>query len=116
MFKFGSPLDFYRHSDLVLTEENHSSAVEFSDHVITYINEELSHGAMLGPFNHKPIQLHISLFMTRERQDSEVRRTIVDFSWPKGQSAEAGISKDAYLGSMFMLNYPSVDNIVKTLI
>ena len=58
--KFGSPLDFDRDLDLVSTEENHSSAVQFIEHVTTYINEEPSQGATLGPFDHKPLQLHVS--------------------------------------------------------
>ena len=51
--------------------------------------------------------------MTREKPDSEVRRTIVDLSWPKKFSVNAGVVKDKYLGSSFLLNYPSVDDIVK---
>ena len=80
LLKFGFLLDFDRVSDLVCTKENHSSAVQFSEHVTTYINEELSYSAMLGPFDHKSTQLHISPFVTREKQDSEVRQTIVYLS------------------------------------
>ena len=88
----------------------------FSEHVDEYIKEELSHGAMLGPFDKKPVHLHVSPFMTREKQDCHFRRTIVDLSWPKGQSVNSGVSKDVYLGTKFLLNYPSVDNIIQRLI
>ena len=71
---------------------------------------------MLGPFDKKPISLHISRFMTREKPDSEVRRTIVDLSWLKNFSVNAGVMKDKYLGSSFVLNYPSVDDIVKKIV
>ena len=54
--------------------------------------------------------------MTRDKPDSATRRTIVDLSWPKGQSVNAGVQKDKYLGSKFIVNYPSVDDIVKRLI
>ena len=53
---------------------------------IKYIEEELLHNCMLGPFDNKPVALHVSPFMTREKQDSQLRRTIVDLSLPKGQS------------------------------
>ena len=53
------------------------------------------------------LDLHVSPFMTREKQDSHLRRTIVDLSWPKGQSVNSGVSKDVYLGTKFLLNYPS---------
>ena len=71
---------------------------------------------MLGPFDQKPIPLHISPFMIREKPDSEVRRTILDLSWPKNFSVNAGVIKDIYLGSSFVLNYPSVDDIVKKIV
>ena len=54
--------------------------------------------------------------MTRDKPDSDTRRTIVDLSWPKGQSVNSEVQKDKYLGSEFVLNYPSVDDIVKRVI
>ena len=116
LLEFGFPLDFDRGSNLVSTEDNHASASKFSAHVDEYIREELSHGAMLDPFDQKPLHLHVSPFMTREKADSHLRRTIVDLSWPKGQSVNSGISKDMYLGTKFLLNHPSVDNIIDRLI
>ena len=116
LLEFGFPLDFDTNTELVSTEENHTSAKQYSSHVQTYICEELKHGAILGPFEHKPISLHISPFMTRDKPDSDTRRTIVDLSWPKDKSVNAGVQRDNYLGSDFILNYPSVDDIVKRLI
>ena len=71
LLKFGFPLDFDR--DLVSIKENHASAVKFAEHVDEYIKDELSQGAMLGPFDQKPVHLHISQLMTREKQDSDLR-------------------------------------------
>ena len=73
LLEFGFPLDFDTNTDLVSTEENHASAKQFASHVQTYIREELKHGAILGPFEHKPISLHISPFMTRDKPDSDTR-------------------------------------------
>ena len=100
----------------VSTEDNHASASKFSQHVDAYIKEEVSLGAMLGPFDRKPFALHVSPFMTREKADSDLRRTIVDLSWPKNKSVNSGVAKDSYLGPKFLLNYPSVDNIVDKII
>ena len=116
LLEFGFPLDFDSGAVLLSTEENHASARHFSSHVQTYIQEELKHGAMLGPFDHKPIPLHVSPLMTRDKPDSDTRRTIVDLSWPKGQSVNSGVQKNKYLDTEFILNYPSVDDIVKRLI
>ena len=116
LLEFGFPLDFDTNTELISTGENHTSAKQFSSHVHTYIREELKHGAILGPFKHTPFSLHISPFMTRDKPDSDMRQTIVDLSWPKGKSVNAGVQKDNYLGSDFILNYASVDDIVKRLI
>ena len=97
------------------TKENHASAKKFASDVQTYISEELKYGAMLGPFASKPIDLHISPFMTRDKPDSNVRRTIVDLSWPESYSVNDGVVRDEYLGSKFLLHYPSVDDIVNKL-
>ena len=77
------PLDFDRNFELQSTEENHASGRDHAYDIEWYIQKEQKHGAMLGPFDQKPIPLHVSPFMTREKPGSEVRCTIVDLSWPK---------------------------------
>ena len=87
---------------MVSTFENQASAIEFDSHVNEYIREDLQHVALLGPFDSPPFDLHISPFMTSPKSGSEVR-TIVDLSWPKGDSVNDGISNKTYLGSEFIL-------------
>ena len=48
--------------------------------VRNYIKEELSHGAIIGPFDGRPHSFHISPLMTRDKQDSDKKRTIMDLS------------------------------------
>ena len=115
LLTFGFPLDFNRQTQLTSTEENHASAVQNSFHVDKYLTEELQYGAMLGPFDNKPISSHISPLMVRDKQDSDNKRTIMDLSWPKGQSVNDGICKDIYLGTNNILKYPSVDSITASL-
>ena len=112
LLEFGFPLDFDRSLRLISVEDNHKSAKNYEEHVNHYLQEELDHGAILGPFKNKPINLHVSSFMTRDKPDSQWHRTIVDLSWPGGASVNAGVQKDIYLNSKFALNYPSVDKIV----
>ena len=52
--------------------------------------------------------------MTRDKHNSQWRRTIVDLSWPCG--ASVNVQKDTYLNSKFALTYPSVDQIVDRII
>ena len=69
---------------------------------------------MYGPFNEPPIDLHISPLMTRTKQNSDEKRTIMDLSWPKGFSVNDGVKRDQYLGSYFILHYP-LDHITDAL-
>ena len=116
LLEFGFPLDFDRSLDLISVEDNHKLAKDYEEHVEHYLQEELYHGAILGPFKSKPINLHVSPFMTRDKPDSQWRRTIVDLSWPGEASVNAGVQKDTYLNSKFALTYPSVDQIVNRIL
>ena len=79
--------------------DNHASAKEHSSHVDKHIQEELKFGAMIGPFDEKPCTLYVSPFMTRDKAQSELRRTIIDLSWPKGQAVNDGVNNNIYLGA-----------------
>ena len=70
LLEFGFPLDFDRSLKLISVEDNHKSAKDYEEHVNHYLQEELDHGAILGPFKSKPINLHVSPFMTRDKPDS----------------------------------------------
>ena len=114
LIKFGFPLDFDRNSVIINQEVNHKSALDYPDHVDTYLREEIDNKAMLGPYKDSPIEnLHISPFMTRDKANSVNRRVIIDLSWPHGGSVNAGVPSDRYLGTDFVLTYPSVDNITQ---
>ena len=114
--EFGFPLGFNRMCPLKHDKENHKSALEFPEDVGKYIKEEKSFGAILGPFKEPPMQnLHFSPFMTRHKPNSDTRRVIVDLSWPRGESVNAGVEKDAYLGADFKLTFPSIDDLTKEL-
>ena len=93
LIAFGFPLDFDRANRLTPTLENHASAKEHIQHIDQYIKEELTYGALYGPYESVPFQVHISPLMTSEKQNYDKRRTIVDLSWPKGHSVNAGVQK-----------------------
>ena len=109
---FGFPLDFNRNSPLRWEGENHKSALNFPRDIEVYLNEELHHKAIVGPFEGHPCTGgHISQFLTRENLNSENRRVIVDLSWPIGESVNRGIDKHSYLGTDFTLSLPTIDHI-----
>ena len=112
LIKYGFPLDFDRKTHIVSEKINHKSATQYPGHVDFYLEEEIRHGAMLGPFSEPPIQnLHTSPFMTRDKSSSDKRRVIIDLSWPLGNSVNSGVTSDKYLDTDFVLTYPPIDNI-----
>ena len=114
LIKFGFLLDFDRDSVITSQRINYKSVTEYPDHVTAYLKEELQYQGILGPFKYPPINhLHTSPFMTRDKPNSEHRRVIIDLSWPLGESVNAGVPADKYLGMEFVLTYPSVDNIIQ---
>ena len=65
LLEFGFPLDFNR---------NHASANEFSEDIGTYLEEETSFGAIIGPFHKNPIiNCYYSPFMTWQKSNSKHR-------------------------------------------
>ena len=112
LIDYGFPLDFDRTCPLLSTDKNHSSAQQFPQDIEVYLDNEVAYNAMYGPFTEKPIHMHISPLMTREKPGSDNRRTIVDLSWPHGSSVNHGVEKNRYLQAYYHLSYPSVDHIV----
>ena len=109
LLEYEFPLDFDRKCFLYSVEQNHTSANENTSHTAKFLEEELEHEAILGPFSDKPIDMHISPLLIRDKQNSSAKRTIMDLSWPKGASVNNGVAKDIYL------KFPSVDLITNSL-
>ena len=91
--EFGFPLDFDRNFTLNSTEINHTSAIQNPQYISQFIQEEIDYNAMLGPFDSKPIHMHVSPLLVRDKQNSSSKRTIMDLSWPKGASVNDGVRK-----------------------
>ena len=108
--EFGWPSNFNHNACLQSTLRNHKSGLDFGCHIDAYIDTELGKYALLGPFLAPPVvPLHLSPVMTRPKKDSELRRIVVDLSWPHGLAVNDGIPTDQYLGRPFHLTLPTVD-------
>ena len=115
LLEYGFPLDFDRKCPLNSVEENHTSANDNTGHISKFLEEELQYQAILGLFHKKPIDMHISPLLVRDKQNSTAKRTIMDLSWPKGTSINNGVAKDVYLSTHYELKFPSVDLITNSL-
>ena len=117
---FRFPFDFPHEQEKILTsaKDNHTSAIQYPEHVETYIKTEQDHKAIFGPYEIPPYgdNTHVSPFMSRDKPDSENRRIIIDLSWPLEASVNHFTKANMYLSTMYKLQYPTVDNITETLL
>ena len=114
MLAYGFPLNYCRDVYPITIPGNHPSAVQFPGHVDAYLDTEIRHGALLGPFTTPPIaNVHISPLMSRPKRQSSLRRIILDLSWPIGYSVNSGIPTDTYLGEPYKLHLPTIDDLVQ---
>ena len=117
LIRYGFPLDFNRNVKLSHKLGNHGSGNKYPTDIEAYLAEEIEHNAILGPFDIPPItDLHVSPFMTREKPGAPHRRVIIDLSFPAGESVNAGVDPDQYLGSKFLLTLPTIDTITSKLV
>ena len=99
LLHYGFPLDLDRTSPFLSTQNNHVNMwwKSFSIDIV-------------------PCPLHISSLMTWAKQDSDIKRAIIELSWPQNSSVNAGVQKNIYLNTIYSLNYPSIDNITESLV
>ena len=108
-------LGFDRKCSLSSSNTNHASALNYETNVDAYVQEELEHGALYGPFQDLDFHIHVFPLMTREKQHTTNRHTIMDLSWPKGFSVNDAIHKCKYLDSYFSLQYDHIIEKVKNI-
>ena len=79
LIQFDFPLDFDRNCPLSSSDVNHASALKYVTHFDAYIQEELQHGALYGPFKDLDFKIHVCPLM-RSKTRKINRRTIMDLS------------------------------------
>ena len=112
--KFGFPLGLNHLPDIKLNAEtNHSSATLHPQAVNQYIDLELDHGALLGPFSTPPHPAFTwSPLMTRPK--GEGRRVILDLSYGTN-SVNKNTHTDLYDNTPFTLKLPNLDSLLPQL-
>ena len=117
--EFGWPIGYMSPALPQSILQNHASSLAYPAHVDHFIDTELKHGALIGPFpqTHPPFtHVATSPLMSRPKKNSEHRRIIMDFSFPIGHAVNSGIPKDTYLGLPYKLHYPTIDDYVRLIL
>lgn len=114
---YGWPIGFYSQTPPETVPENHPSATNFPSHINQYIATEIKHQALVGPIPAMPFApwTRISPLMTRPKRGSEVRRVIVDLSFPEGAGVNMGIDTSAYLGTDISYTLPTISDLIAKL-
>ena len=112
---FGFPLQFSGpplYSDH--RPANHPSATRHPDHVRRYLEQEVAHGSMAGPYESPPFTpwCVMSPLMSRLNKDSDSRRIILDLSYPEG-GVNAHIKPHVYDGREACHYLPTIDNATR---
>ena len=110
--QYGFPLSLVQNSFKArISTYNHSSADNYAESIDTYLKEEISYGAIMGPFQKPPLSdVNVAPMLTRPK-DTNTRRVIVDLSYPRGHGLNSFVTSK-YDGHNFTLTYPSIDDIV----
>ena len=109
MLEFGFPAGFTGDTHPAVNLVNHSSATRQPRHVKKYIDTEIAHNALIGPFDVPPFQpwTRINPLMTRPKKDSDDMRVILDLSFPDGCSVNSSIPGNELDGADFKLRLPT---------
>lgn len=111
--KFGWPVGYHLETPPVSVHQNHASASSHASHVHHYIETELAHNAIVGPFSSAPFApwTRLSPLMTRPKRESDKRRVIVDMSFPTGLAVNDGINISSIYGRDTTYTLPSIKDL-----
>ena len=115
--EYGWPVDYTSNHKPIPTYKNHLEKEDYSKHINNFIDIELKHNALLGPFNNDPFSpwCQYSPIMTSPKKNTTDRRIIVDLSFPKGKSVNSGIKRQYYLGKQLTYSLPGINDIINKL-
>ena len=111
--EFGFPVGIHPRVPLQSQAYNHSTALQYPDHVQHYLDTEVRHLAMHGPYDSPPLPgLHTSPMLSRPKPNSANRRIIVDLSWPMDATVNTSLDSGFHLNRICKLSYPTIDHMI----
>lgn len=115
MLEYGFPLQYTGPVPYSAVTSNHSSAINYPDHVKAYIDKEISEAAMVGPFREHPFPSsgHTNPLMSRPKSSPHQRRIIVDLSFPPNQGTNSYVQKSHVFSQYISHRLPTVDQALQ---
>lgn len=115
--RYGWPLGYHKTNPPASADQNHPSTIQHLEHVLKFVEKELSLGALVGPFSEPPFQpwTRVSPIMRRPKKDSKERRVIVDLTYPEGYGVNDGIDIYNYYGQNISYTLPTLGDMVSRL-
>lgn len=116
--RFGFPLQYRGPPLYNQFQGNHSSALQYDEHVNQYIIKEKRLGALAGPYKDPPFDpwCNISPILTREKAGKSERRIILDFSFPPEQNPNAYIPRNRIFGVDVVHTLPGIQDVLKIVV
>lgn len=116
--RYGWPIGYESDSPPTSVEENHYSGQQHLPHVRKFIQKELHHSAIVGPFSSPPFHpwTRISPILTRPKKETDDRRIIIDLSFPKGQAVNNGIDINSIFGRDYSYILPSISDLTSAVL
>lgn len=101
----------------VSVDHNRPSGDNYSEHVQDFIQTELQHQAILGPFTADPFfpWMRKSPIMSRPKKDSVKRRIIINLTFPEGEGVNQGIDIHSVLGCDISYTLPNIWDLTEHL-
>lgn len=117
LLQYGWPLGYLRDLPPTSSPVNHPSATAHMGHVRKFVDQELQHDALVGPFTADPFTpwVRYSPIMTRPKRDANARRIIVDLSFPHGYAVNDGIDNHNHLGTDITYSLPTITDLMTRL-
>lgn len=108
--RFGWPLGYSADSPPTSIPDNHPSGTNHMEHVNTFIQTELAHKAIVGPFKEPPFfpWTRNNPIMSRPKKDTQARRIIIDLTFPDERGVNQGIDIHSILGRDISYTLPNI--------
>ena len=118
MLTYGFPIGYDSNKIPETGLKNHTSAIQHPVSVENYIKKEIKYRALIGPLKDPPFTpwTRTSPLMTRQKSDPNLRRVILDLSYPGSSSVNDGIPAGMLDVASFKMRLPTPIDLARKIV